>query len=52
MYDNHTNCLICTSFKEINLNNQLKIEPKAQNVSIKNFVNYSILSEEDRIKCS
>ena len=49
MYDNHTNYLICTKFSKIKRNDQLKIKPKAQNISIKSFLNYSISSIEDRL---
>ena len=49
MYDNHTNYLICTSFKDINFNDKLKIKPEIQNVSIEIFLNYSISSIELRL---
>ena len=49
MYDNHTNYLICTDFSKIKRNDQLKIKPRIQNVSIISFLNYSISSIEDRL---
>ena len=47
LYDNHTNYLICTPSLDVKDNDHLKI--KIQNVSIKNFLNYSISSIEHRL---
>ena len=49
MYDNYSNYLICTHLSKIKMNNQLKIKPKIQNVSIEIFLNYSISSIEHRL---
>ena len=49
-YDNKTNYVVCTPFDEIKSKNRLDYEPR--NVSIKEFLNHSILSIESRLNIS
>ena len=50
LYDNKTNYLVCAPFDEIKSKNLLDFKPR--NVSIKEFLNHSILSIESRLNIS
>lgn len=51
LYDKHTNYMVCTPFKEIGANNELKFRPPVlRNVTPAVLLNYSILSVEEKLK--